>query len=169
MLIVITFVVQVKKKKIYSLKVEKLLPSFARTDTPLYLHRISTVTPAGGRMLATVSGCSERQQAVLSCYCWHGPQSVSADTSVHMHSSTFSHKHAHFICDGQNRSAFCLCWWKNKREVTQWSFRHPRAPPTVCARRSSASLLPGVGANKFISSILPGRCSYAALFTVVES
>lgn len=94
-----------------------------------------------------------------------GPLAVSADAhmSVHRLSAAPSrrYKHTHFSCDGQNRPVFCLGSGKNKCEVTQWS---PDA-----ALPSYASSLRGVGASKFILSILPGGCSYAALFTVAES
>lgn len=44
---------------------------------------------------------------------------------------------------------------------------HLSSPTTTLP--SYTSFLRGVEASKFISSILPGGCSYAALFTVAES
>lgn len=55
-------------------------------------------------MLVKVSGCSERQQAVL--FVIAGEASRRLYISVHMHSSTFNN--SAFICDGQNRPMFCL-------------------------------------------------------------
>lgn len=47
----------------------------------------------------------------------------------------------------------------------------PQTPPTTTTTTllSYTGFLPGVGVSKFISSILSGGCSYAALFTVAES
>lgn len=64
-------------------------------------------------MLVNVRGCSERRQAVLFVIAGEASQRLGRHIlyiSVHVHSSTPSHrhKHTHFIRDGQNRPMFCL-------------------------------------------------------------
>lgn len=135
-------------------------------DTSVYLLRICTVLIAGGLMLLNVSSCSERQQARTLCYCWRGPPSPSRQTHTCQRICSLRLPLAGIstltlAAMGKTDPCFVLVRGKKKCEVTQWS---PDA-----ALPSYASSLRGVGAGKFISSILPGGCSYAALFTVAES
>lgn len=148
----------------------KLSVPVARTDLPLYLHRVFMVLTAGGRMFALVSSCSGRQQATLSVIAGTASQRLRRH-GTHALFNSLSHRNKHALC----------LWWpkqicvssslveKKKRRVTQYS-QTPRKPlPLPAALLPYTSFLPGEGASKFILSILPGGCSYAALFTVAES